>query len=467
LTIKGGVSLAALAGLGLWGRHALLPPRRSECLDSVDALAVRLYDSLDTATRDRACVDYDHPLRQYHNRGVSCGGVDISGRRFSREQRLLLTDLLYAGLSEQGWSRLPSQFFINWPGVHLLELLICGDPRDAPYQILLSGPHLNLRLGGRSREGVAFGGPMVYGDQRGNNRQGLPRNVYRYQFQKALRLFRSLEPRQQQAVVLARSPIQTQIELQGRHGSFAGIEVAELSRAGKTAVGELVDSILSTYAGEDVAYARHCLAENGGLDGLFLSYYEEGEVDGSGEYQIFRLEGPAAVFYFRGFPHVHAFVNIGMDGDAPLSVGKVLGENPVVMEGAQVKQLFEDAMLWQAGTDLVLYPEESVVGRLRPGSIRTGDIYNLESWQESLATTEIRGGDVRGELLQQLRRTGSTDPDRMYSVVTTNYAARERSSELLGKVGSWQRGILIRDATIAYLKDHGFRSQASCSSTSA
>ncbi len=457
LAIRGGVALGALGGLGLWGRYTLLPPRRSARLDSVEALAVRLYDSLDATTKDRACVDYDHPLRQYHNRGVGCGGVDISGRRFSREQRSLLTDLLHVGLSEHGRNRLPDQFFINWPGVHLLKLLFCGDPRAAQYQIILSGPHLNLRLGGRSAEGVAFGGPMVYGDQRGNYRQGLPGNVYRYQFRTAQRLFRSLEPRQQQAAVLARSPIQTQIELQGRHGSFAGIEVADLSRSNKAMVRELIDSILSTYADEDVAYAHRCLEENGGMDRLFLSYYEEGEVDDSGEYQIFRLEGPAAVFYFRGFPHVHAFINIGMDGDAPLSVGEVLGENPAVLESAQVKQLFENAMRRQAGTDLALYPEESVVGRLRPGTVRSGDIYNLESWQESLATLEILGSDIWGEFLQQFQQTGNVvDPDRVYTLATTDYAARERSSKLLGKVGPWQRGIMIREATIAYLKEHGF-----------
>ena len=47
-----------------------------------------------------------------------------------------------------------------------------------------------------------------------------------------------------------------------------------------------------------------------------------------GGYQTYRLEGPAAVFYFRGFPHVHAFFNVAMDGEAPLSVGEVIGRNP-------------------------------------------------------------------------------------------------------------------------------------------
>jgi len=33
----------------------------------------------------------------------------------------------------------------------------------------------------------------------------------------------------------------------------------------------------------------------------------------------------------------------------------------------------------QTGADLAYYDEQSVAGRLRAGTIRTGDLYNLES----------------------------------------------------------------------------------------
>jgi hypothetical protein len=89
---------------------------------------------------------------------------------------------------------------------------------------------------------------------------------------------------------------------------------------------ELVDSILTTYAPGDVAYARACLEANGGVDGrLFLSYYLRGEDGEISEAQVFRLEGPGAVFYFRGYPHVHAFINVAMDAGAPLSSGERAG----------------------------------------------------------------------------------------------------------------------------------------------
>ena len=103
---------------------------------------------------------------------------------------------------------------------------------------------------------------------------------------------------------------------------------------------------------EDVAYAKKCIDANGGVEGLHASWYEEGNVERSGAFQIFRLEGPAAVFYFRGYPHVHAFINVAMNAEAPLSVGDLVGENPAPMEGPALKAIFEDALQSATGSEL-------------------------------------------------------------------------------------------------------------------
>jgi len=454
--LRAGATLGALLAAGAYGRYRLLPPRRSKVLASVDELARRFFAGLEPDQRERVCVDYDHPLRQYHNRGVWGGGLSIFGGGFSWEQRGLLTDLLYAGLSEEGRERVPNEYFSDVAGVHTMKVLICGDPFSPPYQLVLSGPHLNLRLGGKSREGVAFGGPQVYGDQRGDERAGLPGNLYRYQFEVGQRLFRSLDPGQQREALLETAPIQTQIELQGRAGSFPGTPVAGLSPASQSIVRELVDGILSTYPALDVAYAGECLERNGGLGALSLSYYADGEVEHSGELQIFRLEGPAAVFYFRGAPHVHAFVNVAMDGDAPLSVGESLGESPAVLEGDSVKRLFERAMQASTDSDLAYYDPGAVAGRLRRGSIRAGDVYTLESWQDEVEVVEVVGANLAPTLVEGLRAGGaSVDPSRRYRVATAAEVASDAAGRL-GRVESRKRAGLVRDAAVAYLRKHGF-----------
>src|SRR5262245_58010685 len=443
-----------LAGAGLYGGYRFLPTGPSRVLQSVDSLAQRLYLSLDEDQRAETCVPYDHPFRQYHNRGVWGGGRSILFG-FSHSQRQTLTDLLYAGLSQEGRTRVPDEYFSRWSGVYSMRALICGDPTSKPYQVILTAPHLNLRLGGMSSEGAAFGGPQVYGDQRGNEIAGLPGNLYRDQFLLAQRLLRSLDAGRRKDALVEEAPVQTQIELQGRHGSFPGIPVAELSLESKVLAKQLVDRILSTYSPDDVTYARECLAANGGLETLFLSYYQHGEDGDIPEAQVFRLEGPGAVFYFRGHPHVHAFLNMAMDGDSPLSVGEPLGNNPAWLDHEGVKALFETALRAETGADLAYYDQSSVAGRLRPGVIRSGDIYTLESWQETTEVVEIRGSALSAPLLASLRgRAIEPDSTKTYTVATTGYIAND--SKILGPIEVRRPGPMLRDLTIAYLRSHGF-----------
>jgi Protein of unknown function (DUF3500) len=455
--IKAG-GLGVLAGTGLFGGYWFLPPGPSRVIEPVDVLARRLYSGLDAAQRADTCVSYDHPLRQYHNRGVWGGGREVFFG-FSREQRGILTDLMYAGLSAEGRRRLPKEDVTQWVGVNGLRVLICGDPMSPPYQVILTGVHLNLRLGGKSAEGAAFGGPQVYGDQRGDEQVGLPGNVYRDQFLIGQRLLRSLDDGRRKHAVLEEAPVQTQVELQGRHGSFQGIPVAELTPESKAVARELVERILSTYEPGDVAYARECLVANGGLDALSLSYYQHGQDGNIPEAQVFRLEGPAAVFYFRGYPHVHAFLNVAMDGDAPLSVGEPLGRNPAGLDRAGVKALFETALRVEAGADLAYYDEGSVAGRLRPGLIRSGDIYSLESWQERVEVIGVRGSNLSTRLQAGLREQRiELDNKKTYTVATTAHIASD-SKQKLGRIETRRPGPMLRDLIVAYLRTHGFMSE--------
>jgi len=446
------------AGVGILGAagYRFLPSWPSSRLESVDTLAQRLYTSLDEEQRAEACVSYDHPMRQYHNRGVPGGGRSVV-LGFNRKQRGILTDLMYASLSEEGRERLPKQDVTRWMGVNTMQVLICGDPTSSPYQIIFSGVHLNLRVGGKGAEGAAFGGPQVYGDQRGDGRVGLPGNVYRDQFLMGQRLLHSVDEGRRKYALLEEAPVQTKIELQGRHGSFSGIPVAELSPNSRELAHQTVDHILSTYASSDAAYAHECLAANGGLDGLFLSYYQhdgnEGDIP---EAQVFRLEGPGAVFYFRGYPHVHAFLNVAMDGDSPLSVGESLGTNPAWLDHEGVKALFEEALRVQTGADLAYYDKGSVAGRLRPGVVRSGDIYTLESWQENSAVVDVRGSDLSPIMQSSLRQRGvELKPEKTYSIATTAYIAGSEQ-EKLGRVGARRPGPMLRDLTVSYLKSHEF-----------
>jgi hypothetical protein len=374
--------------------------------------------------------------------------------------RRLLADVMHAGLSETGRGRVPHQDSTHWFGVNMMQLLVCGEPSSGPYQLVISGVHLNLRLGSTSPEGAAFGGPQVYGDQRGNGRVGLPNNVYRYQLEAAQRLRDALTPAERERMRVARAPAQVNIGVQGRDGRFDGLPLADLDHGKRELARSVIGGILDTYSEEQTAYAWQCLERNGGMEALHVADYAEdfegGRQVGDAPSQIFRFEGPAAVFHFRGEPHVHAFVNVAMDGERPLSVGDVVGENPATLEGEELRALFATAMRAQAEADVAYYPLPTVVGRLRGGTVRTGDVWVAESWVDDLAVVEADGGDLAPEVAAALRARGIEPQARArYRIATTGYLARE-AARYIGRTSGRRSLGLLRDALVAHVREHGF-----------
>jgi hypothetical protein len=61
------------------------------------------------------------------------------------------------------------------------------------------------------------------------------------------------------------------------------------------------------------------IKENGGLDSLWLAFYASEDIGNDGVWDVWRLEGPAMVWYFRGSPHVHTWVRV--NAEAPAASG--------------------------------------------------------------------------------------------------------------------------------------------------
>ena len=52
------------------------------------------------------------------------------------------------------------------------------------------------------------------------------------------------------------------------------------------------------------------LVEAHGFDNLHFSYYKNLDIGSDGVWDVWQVEGPKMVWYFRGSPHVHTWVNI-------------------------------------------------------------------------------------------------------------------------------------------------------------
>ena len=63
---------------------------------------------------------------------------------------------------------------------------------------------------------------------------------------------------------------------------------------------------------EDVEEVFAILKATGGLDQLHLAFYQDGDLESDKVWDVWRVEGPSFVWHFRGAPHVHAYINVGI-----------------------------------------------------------------------------------------------------------------------------------------------------------
>ena len=75
----------------------------------------------------------------------------------------------------------------------------------------------------------------------------------------------------------------------------------------------------TVFRADDKEEALECLKKQGGLDTCSLSFYSDKDIGKDGVWDNWRLEGPSFVWYFRGEPHVHVWVNIADDASVKLN----------------------------------------------------------------------------------------------------------------------------------------------------
>ena len=102
-------------------------------------------------------------------------------------------------------------------------------------------------------------------------------------------------------------------------GAFHGIPVREFAADQKTHLQSVLKLLLEPFRQSDQDEVTRCLKIQGGLDFCHLAFYKEGDIGKDGLWDNWRLEGPSFVWYFRGKPHVHVWVNVADTPDVKLN----------------------------------------------------------------------------------------------------------------------------------------------------
>ena len=185
----------------------------------------------------------------------------------------------------------------------------------------MTGRHLTIRCDGDSSDHFAFGGPIFYGHaaQGFNEKPDHPGNVYWPQALKANKLYEMLDGRQRKRALVRNAPPEEDVHVKGAKGDFDGIAVSDLSSDQREQIERTLKSLIEPYRPGDQTEALACLKSQGGLDQCHIAFYELDDVGKDQVWDTWRLEGPSFVWHYRGYPHVHVWVNVADNAEAKIS----------------------------------------------------------------------------------------------------------------------------------------------------
>lgn len=285
-------------------------------------LVKSLYDALGDNQRKEVCFAWDHVtkdeglLRTRVSNNWQITQHDVIGDFYNKEQKEIIR-AIFEGIYNPDWiKRIDQQLSDDAGGYGMGQgIAIFGKPGDDKFEFVMTGRHMTIRCDGNSTEHMAFGGPIFYGHAaRGFDEDaGHEGNVFWHQALAANKVFGMLDGKQRKAALLPSLPSENAVSFQGAKGEFPGVPLAELSSDQTAEVQRVLTLLLEPYRKADQEEVARCLQAQGGLEKCSLAFYKDEDIGDDGVWDCWRLEGPAFVWYFRGSPHVHVWVNISDD----------------------------------------------------------------------------------------------------------------------------------------------------------
>ena len=245
----------------------------------------------------------------------------INSSFYTKEQQHLIREV-FEGIIHPDWhARIDKQLEDDAGGFgEQQNIAIFGKPGDGKFELVMTGRHMTLRCDGNSADHVAFGGPIFYGHAPDFNEEvGHPTNVYWHQAVAANKVYAMLDGKQRKTALVEKAPREQAVAFQGKDGKFTGIPVSDMSNDQREQVQKTLKTLLAPYRQSDRDEALKCLKTQGGLDKCHLTFYKKNargqnaDIGNNEIWDMWRLEGPSFVWHFRGFPHVHVWVNIAAD----------------------------------------------------------------------------------------------------------------------------------------------------------
>jgi hypothetical protein len=281
-----------------------------------ETLVATLYKGLTETQRKAVCFPFDHPLRSKVDNNWHITNKKIS-EFFTKDQQALIKEIFLGLHSPEYAQTVYNQVEHDGGsggGFGGTSIGLFGEPGTSKFEFVITGRHCTRRCDGDSVAGTAFGGPIFYGhaadgfDEKPNH----PGNAYWFQAVRANEVFKALDGRQRDLALLGESRDEKgteTVKLTGKKKDLPGIPLTELSRDQKDLVKKVMADLLAPFRKPDSDEAMKLIQKNG-FENLHMAFYKSQDVGKDGVWDVWQIEGPAMVWYFRGDPHVHVWANI-------------------------------------------------------------------------------------------------------------------------------------------------------------
>lgn len=194
------------------------------------------------------------------------------------------------------------------------SIALFGEPDSGKFEFVLTGRHCTRRCDGDSEAGTAFGGPIFYGHAAKGfyEKPDHPGNAYWFQAKRANEVFQAMDGKQRALALLGSSRDESgskTVKLTGKKQGLDGIPMTELSSDQQTLVRQVLADLLKPFRKEDAEESLKHI-ESAGFEHLHMAFYKNEDVEGDGIWDVWQIEGPSMIWYFRGDPHVHCWAHI-------------------------------------------------------------------------------------------------------------------------------------------------------------
>lgn len=287
-----------------------------------------LYESLTPGQREKICFDWDyqHPkmglLRTRVANNWNITDPSLNGDFYTKDQQAMVRSI-FEGITQPEWhAKFDKQLEDDCGGWGQDQsIAIFGTPGDGKFEFVLTGRHMTMRCDGNSAEHVAFGGPIFYGHAADGFDEDAdhPGNVFWHQALEANKVFEMLDGKQRAQALVQQRPREQAVAFRGASGGFPGIPLTDCSADQKALVQKVLQALVEPYRQSDRDEVAACLNAQGGLDQCALAFYRDGDIGNDQIWDCWRLEGPSFVWYFRGAPHVHVWVNVADSPEVKLN----------------------------------------------------------------------------------------------------------------------------------------------------